>query len=146
VEYWSDGVSTLHHSNIPLLRRSLLCPRAIGLKFSEVFFRPAAKRVQWFNQGSAQPREGVLYFRRHNRMDDALYQTVALETAQRLCQHFLRNTSDLALQGGITHRSARQNLDNESRPFIGNSVEHEPGRTLRIQNGRVGGHLSHASV
>ena len=79
-------------------------------------------------------------------MDGALHQAVALETAQRLCQHFLRNTPDLALQGGITHRSVRENLDNESRPFIGNSVEHEPGRTLRIQNGRVGRHLSHASV
>lgn len=80
-------------------------------------------------------------------MNSALHQTVALETAQRLCQHFLRNTSDFALQRGITHRSARQNLNNERRPFIGNSVQHEPGGTLRIQNGRSGRRdLSHGPV
>ncbi len=79
-------------------------------------------------------------------MNSALHQAVALEAPQRLCQHFLRNPADLALQRGITHRSTRQNLDNQSRPFIRNSVEHEAGWTLRIQNGRVGGHLSHASV
>ena len=65
-------------------------------------------------------------------MNGALYQTVALEAAQRLGQHFLRNAPDLALQRGITHRSARQNLDNESCPFVSNSIEHEPGRTLRV--------------
>jgi hypothetical protein len=30
------------------------------------------------------------------------------------------------LQFGITHRSARQDLNNERRPFIGNPVEHKP--------------------
>jgi len=79
-------------------------------------------------------------------MNGALHQAVALKAAQRLCQHLLRNAANLALQRGITHRSARQNLDNESRPFIGNSVEHQPGRTLRIQHGRGRGHFSHVPV
>ena len=80
-------------------------------------------------------------------MNGALHQAVTLEAAQRLCQHFLGNAADFALQRGITHRSTRQNLNNERRPFIGNSIEHEPGRTLRIQNGRRGGgHLSHGPV
>ena len=79
-------------------------------------------------------------------MNGALYQTVALEGAQRLGKHFLRNAPDLALQRGITHRSARQNLDNESRPLVGNSIENESGRTLRIQHGRGGRRFSHAPV
>ena len=66
-----------------------LRPRAIRLKLSEMFFLPAAKRVQWFNQGSAQSRERVLDLRRHNGMHGALHQAVALEAAQRLRQHFL---------------------------------------------------------
>src|SRR5437879_13108776 len=74
-----------------------LCPRAIRLELSQMFFRPATKRVQRFNQGSAQSRERVLHLRRHNGMNDALHQTVALEAAQRLGQHFLRNAPDLAL-------------------------------------------------
>ena len=79
-------------------------------------------------------------------MNSALHQAVALEASQCLGQHFLRNAPDLALQRGITHRSARQNLDNESCPFVGNSIKHEPGRTLRVQDGRGGGHFSHAPV
>ena len=79
-------------------------------------------------------------------MNGALHQTVALEAAQRLGQHFLRNTPDLALERSITHRSARQNLDNESCPFVSNSIEDEPGRTLRVQDGRGGGHFWHCPV
>jgi len=83
--------------NTPLLHYGLLCPRAIRLKLSEVFFRPATKPMQRFNQRSAQSRERVLHFRRHNRMNRALHQAVALETAQRLGQHFLRNVPDFTL-------------------------------------------------
>ena len=147
VEHWSDAVSSLQRSDTPLVCRGLLCPRAIGLELSEVFFRPAAECVQWFNQGSSQPRERVLYFRGHDGVNSPLHEAVALESAQCLRQHFLGNTSDFALQRGITHRSARQNLNNERCPFIGDSVEHEPGRTLGIQNGRSGGgNLSHGPV
>ena len=138
----------IHYSNTPSLRSCCLSrPRAIGLELSEVFFRPGAECVHWFNQGSTQSRERVLYFRGHNGVNSSLHEAVALESAQCLRQHFLRNTSDFALQRGITHRSARQNLNNERRPFIGNSVEHESGRTLRVQNGRSGGgNLSHGPV
>src|SRR4030095_17218096 len=94
VEHGSDAVSSLQHSDTPLVRRSLLCPRAIGLELSEVFFRPTAEGVQWFNQGSSQSRERVLHFRRHNGVNSSLHEAVALETTQRLRQHFLRNTPD----------------------------------------------------
>jgi len=79
-------------------------------------------------------------------MNGALYQAIALEASECLGQHFLRNAADLALQRGITHRSARQNLDNESCPFVSNSIEHEPGRTLRVQDGRGRGRFWHAPV
>ena len=68
-------------------------------------------------------------------MNGALHQAVALEAAQGLGEHFLRNASDFALQRRITHRPARENLDNQSGPFIRNSVEHEPGGTLRVHHG-----------
>ena len=79
-------------------------------------------------------------------MNGTLHQAVALEAAQSLRQHFLRNPSDLSLQRSVTHRSARQNLNNESGPFVSNSVQHKSGRTLRIQNGRGRRGYSHAPV
>jgi hypothetical protein len=59
-------------------------------------------------------------------MHFALHQAVALEAAQSLRKHLLRNPADRALQFGITHRSARQDLNNERRPFVRNPIEHEP--------------------
>ena len=76
-------------------------------------------------------------------MDFALHEAVTFETAQRLGQHFLRDAADGALQFGIPHRTERQDLDNEGRPFIGDSIEHEPGWTLWFQNRRRG--FSHGS-
>ena len=58
-------------------------------------------------------------------MDFALHEAVALEAAQSLREHLLRNPADRALQFGITHRSARQDLNNERRPLIGNPLEHK---------------------
>jgi hypothetical protein len=58
-------------------------------------------------------------------MNGALHQTVALEAPQGLGKHFLRNASDFPLQRRVTHRPARENLDNEGRPFVGNAVEHK---------------------
>ncbi len=58
-------------------------------------------------------------------MHFALHEAVALEAAQSLREHFLRNSADRALQFGITHRSARQDLNNERGPFVGNPVQHK---------------------
>ena len=38
-------------------------------------------------------------------------ESIALQAAQRLRQNFLRNVADLALQSGITKRSARQKFE-----------------------------------
>jgi hypothetical protein len=103
-----------------------LCTRPIRLKFSQMFIRTAAKRFQRLNQNPTQSRQRVFYFRRHDRMNGALHQTVALEAPQGLGKHFLRNASDFPLQRRVTHRPPRENLDNESGPFIRDSVEYEP--------------------
>ena len=58
-------------------------------------------------------------------MHFALNEAVALETAQSLCEHFLRDAANRALQLGVTHRSPRQDLNDECRPFVGNPVEHK---------------------
>ncbi len=79
-------------------------------------------------------------------MDRALHETVALQTAQRLRQHFLRDSTDLALEGGVTHRPARENLDNERSPFIRNPIEHKPGRALRIHHRSGRSSFSHISA
>ena len=79
-------------------------------------------------------------------MDGALHKTVALQTAQSLRQHFLRDSTNLALQGGITHRPARENLDDERSPFISDPVEYKPGRALGVHDRRSRSSSSHASA
>jgi hypothetical protein len=68
-------------------------------------------------------------------MHSALHEPIALEAAQGLGEHFLRNPADLALKRGVTHRAAGKNLDDERSPFVSNTVEHQPGRTARIEHG-----------
>ena len=58
-------------------------------------------------------------------MYSALHEAVALEAAQRLREHLLRNPADRALQLGITHRAPRQDLNYECRPLVGNPLEHK---------------------
>ncbi len=71
-------------------------------------------------------------------MDLALHETVALQAAQRLGQHFLGNAADLALQRGVPHGALGQNLNDQRGPFVRNPIEHESGRALRIHDGRSG--------
>ncbi len=125
----------LQNSDAPLLRRRLFGPRAVRLKLPEMFFRPPTKSLERLDQRASQLRKRIFYFRRHNRMHCALHQAVALEAAQGLGEHFLRNPADLALKRGVTHRAAGKNLDDERSPFVSNAVEHQPGGTARIEHG-----------
>jgi len=67
-------------------------------------------------------------------MDFALHQAVALEAAQSLREHLLRNPADRALQLCVTNCAPRQDLNNERCPFVGNPVEHESRRALWFQD------------
>ena len=111
-----------------------------------MFFRPPAKRLQRLDQGPAQFREGIFHFRRHHRMNGALHQAVALEAAQSLSEHFLRNPADLALKRDVPHRAARENLDDERGPFIRNPVKHQPRGTSWIEDGGAEEPFGMASV
>src|SRR5437868_7702875 len=89
--------------------------RAVRLKLRQMFFRPPAKPLQRLNQGTPQLRKRIFHFGRHDRMNSAVHKTVALQAAQRLGKHFLRDSADLALKRGIPHRAAGKNLDDEDR-------------------------------
>ncbi len=137
----SNGVTGFRPPNTritPLLRLCLFYPCAVRLKLRQMFFRPSAKPLQWLNQCASQSRERIFHLRRHDGMHDALHQAVALEAAQSLGEHFLRNPADFALKCGVPHRAARENLDYERSPFVSNPVKHEPGRTPWIEHGRNG--------
>ena len=100
-----------------------------------MFFRPTTKSLERLDQRASQLRKRIFYFRRHNRMHCALHQAVALEAAQGLGEHFLRNPANLALKRGVTHRAAGKNLDDERSPFVSNAVEHQPGGAAWIEHG-----------
>ena len=95
-------------------------------------FRPAAERVQRIDQRPSEARERVFDFRRHDRMDFAQHQAIALEATKRLREHFLRNAADFPLQRGIALCPVGQDLDDERSPFIRDSVQHDARRTLRL--------------
>ena len=69
-------------------------------------------------------------------MHCAMYQHVALEAAQCLFEHFLKDPADLSLKRGVTHRAAGKNLNDERSPFVSNAVEDQPGGTAWIEYGR----------
>lgn len=61
-------------------------------------------------------------------------QAVALEAAERLREHFLRDAANGPAQFGVALRAIRQDLDDECGPFIRDAVEHDPRRALRFQD------------
>src|SRR5262249_35051001 len=67
-------------------------------------------------------------------MHCALHQAVALEAAQGLGEHFLRNPADLALKRSVPHCPAREDLDHECSPFISDPGKHQAGRTPGIEH------------
>jgi hypothetical protein len=71
-------------------------------------------------------------------MHSALDEAVALQTPQRLRQHFLRDPTDLALKRGVTHRATSENLDRKRGPFVSNAVKHQPRWTAWIEYRRSG--------
>ena len=96
--------------------------------------RPPAKRVQRVDQRSPEPRERVFHFRRDDWMDFAHDQAVALEAAERLREHFLRDAADGPTQFGVALRSVRQDLDDERGPFVRDAIEDDTRRALRFQD------------
>src|ERR1700682_4356822 len=95
-----------------------------------MFFRPAAKNSQRIDQRTAEAGERVFHFRRNDGMDFAQNESVTFQAAQRLREHLLRDAADRTLKRSITLRPIRQDLDDESGPFVGDAFEHDPGRTL----------------
>ena len=71
----------------------------------------------------AQRRERVLHARRHDRVDRARHEPVALELAQRDGQHPLRDPVDLAPQLVEAQRAPFEQRDRQQRPLVRDAVE-----------------------
>ena len=78
-------------------------------------------------------------------MHFAQNEPVALEAAQCLGEHFLRNPADLALQRRITPRPGSKYMNDERGPLIRDPAEDDPGQTLRVHDGSLLGAIWHAS-
>jgi len=68
-------------------------------------------------------------------MNRPLDQSIPFQAPKRLGQHFLRNPADFPAQLGVTQSSVGQNLNDQRRPLVGDSIEDKAGRTLRVENG-----------
>ena len=59
-------------------------------------------------------------------MDFAQDEAVALQAAERLREHLLRDSADCSPQLSVALGSIRQDLDNERCPLIGDPIQHHP--------------------
>lgn len=99
-----------------------------------MLFGPAAKRTERLDQSPAKAGKRIFNPRRDHRKNFASDETVALEAAQSLRQHFLGDAADLAVEFGVAHCLFREQLNRNRRPFVGDAIENEPGGTLRIHD------------
>jgi len=67
-------------------------------------------------------------------MDFARNQTVALEAAERLGEHFLGDAADGPTELSVALSSVCQDLDDERGPFVRDAIEDDAGRALRLQD------------
>src|SRR6059058_5404648 len=79
-----------------------------------MFFGPAAKRAQRFDQRPTQFGKRILDFRWNDWINPALDQTVPFQAAKSLRQHFLGNPTDLAVELGVTQCPLREQLDDNA--------------------------------
>src|SRR5579871_911499 len=104
-----------------------------ALDFLHVVVRPLRERAERTAEGAAERRELVLHARLNLRVDGPLHQSVALEVAQRLRQHLLRDAADHAPQlVEAAVLSLGQDADNQRRPLVGDAIEDQARRTLRL--------------
>ena len=78
-----------------------------GLKLWEMFFRPAADRLERFDQTTSKRSEGIFNPGRNDRIDFPANDPVVFETAQRLGEHLLRNPGNLSPQFVVAFCAAR---------------------------------------
>ena len=83
--------------------------------------------------GSRWNRSMYLFERRGPYLND-LDQTIALQAAKSLRQHFLRDPANFALKLCVTHRPLREQLNDQGCPFVRDPVEYETGRTLCVHH------------
>ena len=67
-------------------------------------------------------------------MDFAHDQAVALEAAERLREHLLRDAANGPAQFRVALGPIRQDLDDERGPFVRDAIEDDAGRALRLQD------------
>ena len=70
---------------------------SVLLQFRQMSFRPSAKRVQRIDQRASEASERVFDSRRDDRVNFAQDQAVALQAAECLREHLLRNPTDFPL-------------------------------------------------
>ena len=105
-------------------------------QFRQVSLRPSTKRVQRVDQRSPEPGEGVFHFRRGRWVDLAHDKTIALEAAERLREHFLRDAPNGPAQFRVALGAICQDLDDERGPFVRDPIEDDSRRALRFQDRR----------
>ena len=79
--------------------------------------------MQRIDQRSAKAGEGIFHFWRDDRMNFAQHQTIALQAAEGLSQHFLRNSTNGSAQFRVALGPIRQDLNDKRGPFVRDPIQ-----------------------
>ena len=100
----------------------------------DVRLGPIANSGNRLDERPSEWSEFVFDARRHFGVNRAADEAVALQTAQRLRQHLLRNAVDAPLQMREALGFVLQQANNQYRPFIGDAIQHATRWTFRGVN------------
>src|SRR5712664_3578711 len=93
-----------------------------------VGFRPDSQIIDGGGKGLAERRDRIFNGDRHGWDRPAADETVALQALEGLRQHFLRDAFDLPPQLVKADGAVAQQAEHQNGPFVGNPVQHHPGR------------------
>ena len=78
-------------------------------------------------QRPAERGQRIIDADRNGGMDRAFYQSIAFEALQRLGQHLLGESADVASEMIEPHWTVLQPIEHQERPLVGQPVEHQAG-------------------
>ena len=133
------------------LGKAVLCAVIIGcargIDLGAMFDRPNRQRRQPGKQALTKRAQDIVDARWRSRCHDPFDQTIALQFAQCLGQHLLRDIRNIAAQLGKAARRQVQRRHHQDRPFVADTVQHLPhraGRRIKGNGGCLGCHcLNH---
>jgi len=108
--------------------------RARPLQLRPVLFGPFADGLERLRERPTERCQRVFHLGRNDWIYPALDKTVPFQPAEGLGQHLLGYPADFSLELTVPLRTARQGVDDESRPAVGDQAQNPLRAAPRIEH------------